>query len=353
MLSLKTYEQKGRIFEGICLLIYDSLSFFLKSLTIMFIVINTISFSALLLKNSFASNIQNSSLVISNYNSLNNNKLNLEPHMFIQNGQFVGHSNDNNINSHQIILDKNKKTLIIFKFDEVYTSYPSTAKFENINKFVNFVINTFSQDSDNIETALILTSGGGNAYFFERSYSNLRRLSNHGFKSYALIDTICASGCYMMACACDKIIASNSSTIGSIGVFTKRYNGQKFSEMIGVEEIIFKTSNKKGDIPFLGKASNESLDHIQNKINKTMKKFVSIVKKGRPLADEKLFDADVMYAEEALKNNLVDSVEMTEDFLRRKSFTHNILIVEESQQNSFLNKDNIMGLLLSIFNFNL
>lgn len=236
-------------------------------------------------------------------------------------------------NSKQTV-DPAKKNLVVFKFDEIFTSQASTTKFENLNHFVNLVINSFESMKYNTEVAIILTSGGGNALFFERAHSNLRRLAAHGYKTYAVIDTVCVSGCYMMACACDEIIAGNSSSIGSIGVFTKRYNGEKLSQLIGVEELIFKTSNKKGDIPFLGKADKESIDHIQERINRIMTKFTSIVKRGRPKADPKHFDADVWYAEEALEYHLIDKIQMVDDFLKDKGKTYNVFVVSESTTTS-------------------
>lgn len=226
-------------------------------------------------------------------------------------------------------LDPKKKNLVLFRFDEIFTSQPSATKFENVNNFVNFVINTFEPVKEITEVAIILTSGGGNALFFERAYSNLKRLNNHGYHTYALIDTVCASGCYMMACACDQIIAGNFSTIGSIGVFTKRYNAEKLSDLIGVKEIDFKTSNKKGDIPFWGHADFESINHIQNKLDNTMKKFTSIVQNGRPNIDPKCFDADTWYSEDAINIGLIDKIQMTDDFLKEKELTHNLIYVHE------------------------
>lgn len=366
----KFYEHSTKFVSDIC-------SFSIKCYIVSILCVSLISYGAISFSRAsyFDHGVQYGSLVVTNYNSHNVNLkspyayLNtvsnidvaspiLQVSAYMENKYknksannyfsniFSGMVNSENDNDSEqfgtsmpskpsIIIDPTKPILVVFKFDEIFTSTSSVEKFENINKFVNLVINTFKPFKKNTEVALILTSGGGNALFFERAYENLKRLSTHGYKTYALIDTVCVSGCYMMACACDRIVASNSSTIGSIGVFTKRYNGAKLSEMIGVEEMIFKTSNKKGDVPFLGKADPASLVHVQNKIDKTMDKFTSIVRKGRPHANPKLFDADVHYAEEALKHKLVDEIKMTEDFLLEHSSTHNIIFVSEQQESAF------------------
>lgn len=249
-----------------------------------------------------------------------------------------------------IKVNHNKKNLIIFKFDEVFTSHPSMTKFENINNFVNLIINSLEPAKNYTEIALILTSGGGNSLYFERAYANLKRLSNHGYKTYALIDSVCASGCYMIACSCDYIIANNHSTIGSIGVYTKRYNGEKLGEKLGVSEIIFKTSDKKGDLPFFGNVDKESLESIQSKINKTMTEFSNIVRKARPKVDIKHLNADVWYSDEALKYNIIDKIQMVDDFIKEKEMTHNIIFAKENEKQNNQNSNFLSSLFGSLAN---
>lgn len=358
----KIYDNSDKIFNGLFGMLYEVITFSIKGFVMVSIISSVMTFGTNYYKTLSS---HKNSLVVFKANEMSNNYKNFDMAQHIKtsflspnvvknsNVNQGGFSSNNFVSQHNIILDQNKPVLIVFRFDEIYTSQPSVTKFENVNTFVNYVINTFddyNKNVNNVEVAIILSSGGGNALFFERAYSNLMRLSNHGFHTYALVDTICASGCYMMACACKKIIASNSSTIGSIGVFTKRYNGANFSQMVGIEEMIFKTSNKKGDVPFLGTPDKESLDHIQMKINKTMKKFTSIVKKGRPDADPALFDADIMYAEDALKNKLVDSIEMTDDWLKSKESTHNILKVVESQQSPPGSSENLIQSVANLLN---
>lgn len=321
------YENCGTIVRNVFSFVYDVLLFCARCYVITFAVLNVIRYSTILTRNHVAQSNDNS-LIMYNHQTINQNNM----HM---------HS--------QATIDHSKKTLVLFKFDEIYTSSSSVEKFENINKAVNFVVDTFEHMSDDVEFGLILSSGGGSSLYFERAYSNLMRLKNYGFKSTAVIDSICTSGCYMIACASDEIIAGNNSIVGSIGVFTKAYNGANFSKMIGVEEMVFKTSNKKAGLVFLGENKQEELEHVQNGIDKTMNKFTEIVKKGRPNVSSELFDADTFYAEVALKHGLIDKIQMLEDFMKEKSLTHNILVIEEQKKNGFMSSGKVVKYLEKIF----
>ena len=361
-------ESRKIIFENFIRFIFDCLTFLTKSLIICGFLIIGFSYLtsptfAIEYNDTQSNSKTHNKLTVSIYNGepiklLSNNILdnvdfdnvNLVQHNLndIKFDKFKSNITNQPNQPNQLKLDPNKKNLVIFRFDEVFTSRSSAEKFENINNFVNLVINSFEPIKENTEIAIILTSGGGNSLFFERAYANLQRLSKRGYKIYALIDTVCASGCYMMACACDTIIANNHSSIGSIGVYTKRYNGEKLGEKLGVNEIIFKTSKKKGDIPFFGPADKDSLDHINERINKTMDKFTKIVKKSRPKADLKHFDADVWYSDDALKYNMIDKIQMVDDFIKEKETTHNIIMIEE-QPNKPKNTNSFFGSMMDLY----
>jgi ClpP class serine protease len=63
-----------------------------------------------------------------------------------------------------------------------------------------------------------------------------------------------------------------------------------------------------------------------------MKKFIEIIKKTRPQINDKYFDADVMFAEDAIDAQLIDKVKMIDEFIREKEITHNIVTVNNDYQ---------------------
>ena len=347
-------KKRGVVVDNIIILFFDCLKFLIKCVTIYGLFIIFIPQTNFLFNKKNIN--QTEKFIISTHNKnkssyYTNSYFDVNSQFNINYVQPMNHVKSNNeMESNKTLnLNATKKNLVVFKFDEIFTSQYNVGKFENLNNFVNLVINSFEPVKTKTEVAIIMASGGGNSLFFERAYANLKRLSKHGYKTYALIDGICASGCYMMACSCNQIIANNHSTIGSIGVYTKRYNGEKLGKMLGISEIIFKTSKKKGDLPFFGPVDDDSIDYINSKINKTMEEFTKIVKKNRPNVDPKNFDADVWYTDDALKLNMIDEIKMIDDFIKEKQPTHNIFFVKENT-NQHVKQNNMMNSIGHIFN---
>jgi ATP-dependent protease ClpP protease subunit len=108
---------------------------------------------------------------------------------------------------------KDATNYLCYKFD---TLSGKKNQFELLEKFVDIVIRTC--DPVNTKILLKISSPGGYVHEYQKGYEILRRLHNYKFDVTALIDDICASGGYMLACACDQIICTETATIGSIGV---------------------------------------------------------------------------------------------------------------------------------------
>lgn len=125
-----------------------------------------------------------------------------------------------------------------------------------------------------------MTYVGGYAFRFERSYSDLMRLRSYGFHITALIDTICASGGYMLACGCNRIICSPYAQIGSVGVITKIHNYSKMIDKIGIEEKTFSTGKYKAGFPQGAPYTQEDVDITNELVDDTLVSFKQIVHAG-------------------------------------------------------------------------
>ena len=68
------------------------------------------------------------------------------------------------------------------------------------------------------ELVLRLESPGGTVIGYGLCAAQLQRLRDAGIKVTACVDKVAASGGYMMACVCNKIVSSPFAIIGSIGV---------------------------------------------------------------------------------------------------------------------------------------
>lgn len=127
----------------------------------------------------------------------------------------------------------------------------------------------------------------------------------------AHVDGLAASGGMYIACAADKILASDISLIGSVGVITSPFfNATELLEKVGVEALtIFAGKDKDMLNPFRPWTKNEG-EPLHEVINTYYDTFVDVVTRNRPNLDrEKLvnvYGANVYAAPEALDYGFID-----------------------------------------------
>ncbi|MCX7990473.1 MAG: signal peptide peptidase SppA [Proteobacteria bacterium] len=136
----------------------------------------------------------------------------------------------------------------------------------------------------------------------------------------ASIGTLGASGGYYIASAATKIVASEGSITGSIGVIIQFFNFQQLLGKIGVKGNVIKSGEYKDSGSPIRDMTKEERELIQGVIDDVHNQFVEAIVKGRGLKKDevlKIADGRIItgrYAKE-LKlvdelGNLSDSVEL-------------------------------------------
>lgn len=128
---------------------------------------------------------------------------------------------------------------------------------------------------------------------------------------YAFVDGLCASGGMYIASSADKVFATNSSVIGSVGVlFGPSFNVSELMSKVGIQALTI-TQGKDKDMltPFRPWKENESESLAS--ITKTFyEQFVAAVTQGRPhLSKESLiseYGAQVFASSKAEELGFVD-----------------------------------------------
>jgi signal peptide peptidase SppA len=235
---------------------------------------------------------------------------------------------------------KHIKKYIMYKFNNlndekkglnmglISSSGNRTDPFNNLEIFVNIVLKTCN--SKNTEILLHISSPGGVAYKFEKLYTSVKRLSDVGFKITALIDDICASGGYMLACACDKIVCSKYSQIGSVGVIAEVVNYHELSKKVGLDIKTFKTGKYKDGFPSGEPYTDEDIDKMNMMMFDTLEVFSDIVKSARGFSVEQMeeiLSAKVWYGTKALEKKLIDEISLSEDYLNKLESDGEIFII--------------------------
>lgn len=128
---------------------------------------------------------------------------------------------------------------------------------------------------------------------------------------YAYVDGLCASGGMFAAIAADKIYASDTSLIGSVGVILSSFiNVSKALEKIGVDSITLSAGTDKDAMnPLRAWKPNED-ENFRDLINYYYDQFITMVSSHRPLlTKEKLvkeYGARVYPASLALDYGYID-----------------------------------------------
>lgn len=101
---------------------------------------------------------------------------------------------------------------------------------------------------------------------------------------YAYVDGTCASGALFIACAADKIYASTSSVIGSVGVYSGPYfNFSEWMQKTGIQSQTITAGKDKDALnPFRPWKPDEATPE-QRVTEAQYDRFVSIVSQARPL----------------------------------------------------------------------
>jgi len=231
---------------------------------------------------------------------------------------------DNESENSEIIEEpKSGKKYIYYKFNNYsnkkelkdFFNYNDCDEFIGLEKLIQMLYN---QNTTDYTLILHISSPGGSALDFEKLYDKLMDLRKKNITIIGIIDDVCASGGYMLACACNKIYSTQNANIGSIGVYTTHLNAKGFGEKIGIEEIKFKTSNAKGGLSVFGEITEEEKQNVNDMIDYTFTNFKNIVIKGRPNIDIDLVsNAKVWYGEDAYKMKLVDEIISYNEFIHK------------------------------------
>lgn len=123
-------------------------------------------------------------------------------------------------------------------------------------------------------------------------------------------EDVCASGGYLIATACDHLVARESSLIGSIGVIGSQLNMHDLADDLGVGYEQFTAGKFKDAGHQLKELSDEERQYLQTLVDENYDLFVERVMEGRDLSRAAIEDygARVFLGRDAVDADLVDAV---------------------------------------------
>lgn len=128
----------------------------------------------------------------------------------------------------------------------------------------------------------------------------------------AVVSDLCASGCYYVAAATDKIFVNASSVVGSIGVIMNGFGFVDAMNKLGVERRVLTAGEHKALLDPFSPVSEIEKSHIQqNVLNNIHRQFIDAVRQGRGerlKETPEMFSGLVWTGDEGVKLGLVDNL---------------------------------------------
>lgn len=205
--------------------------------------------------------------------------------------------------------ESNAKSVFVLDFDG---DIRATAV-AHLREEISTIIATAKQGD---EVVLRLESGGGQVNAYGLASSQLARIKQAGLSLTVCVDKISASGGYMMACVADKIIASDFSVIGSVGVVSQLPNFNKLLKKHDIDYEQFTAGEYKRTVTMFGENDDDDRAKHQADIDRIHELFKTFVKTHRPSLDVgKIATGEIWFGADALALNLIDEIGTSDAYL--------------------------------------
>ncbi len=187
---------------------------------------------------------------------------------------------------------------------------------EQLREQISFLLQV-AQPTD--EIVVRITSPGGAVPQYGLASSQLERLKQAGLRCVVCVDTVAASGGYMMASVADKIIAAPFAIIGSIGVVAGIPNFHRVLQKNEVDYHLFTAGKYKRTVTPFSEVTDEGKQKLQDDLTAIHKAFKQHIKDGRPDVDiEAIATGEYWLASQAKEKGLVDEIMTSDDYLCSK-----------------------------------
>ncbi|MFI3256953.1 MAG: signal peptide peptidase SppA [Spirochaetales bacterium] len=226
-------------------------------------------------------------------------------------------------------------------------------------------IHTLTYDTKNKAILLYINSPGGGVYESDEVYLALEDYKDITNQSiWAYMGPLAASGGYYIACAADTIYANRNTLTGSIGVIA----GQSIDltglmETHGIKMTTITAGKNKNMMNINSPFTEEQQAIMQSIADQSYDQFTQIIADSRDMnisQVRELADGRIYTAQQALENDLLDSIDTFENTLKTMEMTlfntHDINIIpyrpqtEKNLWNYFLEfKTSIMPSEFGIF----
>jgi len=154
-------------------------------------------------------------------------------------------------------------------------------------------------------------SPGGSPVQSAYVYDEIRKIKKEHpqLPIYAVVSDVCASGCYYIASATDKIFVNPASLIGSIGVLMDGFGFVDAMKNLGVERRLLTAGAHKAMLDPFSPPKEDETAYMKELLGQVHQQFISAVKLGRGNRLKEtpdMFSGLVWTGEAGVKNGIAD-----------------------------------------------
>ena len=187
---------------------------------------------------------------------------------------------------------------------------------ELLRKQVSLVVSLAKPGHD--QCVVAITSPGGAVSQYGLAASQLVRIRKAGIHLTCCVDTVAASGGYMMASVADKVCAAPFAVVGSIGVVTQIPNFQRFLNEHKIDAYLCTAGEYKRTIDVIGEVTEDGKAKMTEQLDDIHMAFKDHVTLARPKLKESIEDVGTgehWLAIQAKEKGLVDEILTSDEYL--------------------------------------
>ncbi|MBW8459334.1 MAG: protease SohB [Thiobacillus sp.] len=163
---------------------------------------------------------------------------------------------------------------------------------------------------------LRLESGGGLVNHYGLGAAQLLRLRDAQLPLTVMVDTVAASGGYLMAAVADRIVASPFALIGSIGVIAQIPNFHRWLQARDIDWEQFTAGKYKRTVTLFGKNTEAGRAKLREELEDVHAQFRAFVQGCRPQLDmEKVATGEAWLGSKAQELGLVDELATSDEII--------------------------------------
>ena len=205
---------------------------------------------------------------------------------------------------------------------------------ENLREEITLILATAKAGRDRV--VVRLESPGGMVHSYGLAAAQLVRLRDAGFNLTICVDTVAASGGYMMACIANEIVSAPFAVLGSIGVVAQIPNFKRKLKEKNIDFELYTAGQYKRTVTMFGENTEEGKATFEQELQQTHELFKHFVEKYRPqLNVELVATGEHWYGKDALELSLVDQLQTSDEYLLSLLTQHDVYMIDTRRKPTF------------------